>query len=184
MSEESKELSKQLKALNDSIDLLTKVTAISVGKETIFKGKERKEQKLEVLDDLKLPDEIIALLIGSTPESVRTLRSKQKKKAKTKPLQAEFHAEDLQSLLSNPTMFPSSSELIDFARQILDLSPQLSDYESKDRMIDQITQAFENSDPRKQALFIQALEHRATARALRDTQFLRFFERWEANIKG
>jgi len=89
MSEENKELIKQLKVLNENIDPLTKVTAISVGKETIFKGKERKEERLEVLDDLKLPDEITALLIGSTPESVRTLRSQQKKKAKSKPIETE-----------------------------------------------------------------------------------------------
>lgn len=88
MSKENIELANQLKALKESIDFLTKVTAISVGKETIFKGKERKEEKLEAIDGLKLPDEITALLIGSTPESVRTLRS-QKKKAHTKPVQTE-----------------------------------------------------------------------------------------------
>jgi hypothetical protein len=88
LSKENRDLINQLRALNENIILLTKVTAISVGKETIFKGKERKEEKLEVLDDLKLPDEIIALLIGSTPESVRSVRSQQKK-AKAKLAQTE-----------------------------------------------------------------------------------------------
>ena len=90
LSKENKDLINQLKTLNENISLLTKVTAISVGRETIFKGKERKEEKLEVLDDLRLPDEITALLIGSTPESIRAIRSQQKKaKAKAKVVQAE-----------------------------------------------------------------------------------------------
>jgi hypothetical protein len=88
LSKENKDLINQLKTLNENISLLTKVTAISVGRETIFKGKERKEEKLEALDDLKIPDEITALLIGSTPESIRAIRSQQKK-AKAKVVQAE-----------------------------------------------------------------------------------------------
>jgi hypothetical protein len=188
LSKDSKDLISQLKALNENIDLLIKVTAISVGKETIFKGMKELGDKIDSLDVFDLPDKIIAMLVGSTPDSVRTLRSKMKKRARA-PREIEFHAEDLQSVLSNAAMFPSSEELIDFARPILDLSSQLSDYaltasESRDSIIDQITQAFRNSDPRRQALFIQALEHRATARQLKDTQFLRFLQRWEANIKG
>lgn len=96
MSKESRDLINQLKALNDNIDLLTKITAISVGKETIFKGKERKEEKLRVLEDLNLPDEITALLIGSTPESVRSLRSQKKKAQIKKPVQPEPKPEEVQ----------------------------------------------------------------------------------------
>lgn len=82
LSKETKELIKQLKVLNENIDLLTKVTAINVGKETIFEGKEEKEDKIEALGRLGLPDKIIALLIGSTPDSVKSLRSKKKAKLK------------------------------------------------------------------------------------------------------
>jgi hypothetical protein len=184
LSKENRSLINQLKALNENISLLTKVTAISVGKETIFKGKERKEEKLAVLDDLNLPDEITALLIGSTPESVRALRSRRKAKTAKPTKEIEFHAEDLQGVLRNETMFPSTLDLIDFAKSILGLSPELFDYNSKDKMIEQIIKAFQDSDPRRQALFIQALERRATVRALKDTEFLRFFEGWEAHIKG
>ena len=45
VSKETKELTKQLKALNANIEMLNKVTAINIGKEEIFKGKETKEAK-------------------------------------------------------------------------------------------------------------------------------------------
>lgn len=88
MSKETKDLINQLKALNEDIDLLTKVTAISVGKDTIFKGMKELGDKVHALDVYDLPDKIIAMLVGSTPDSVKTSRS-QKKKGKTKPVQAE-----------------------------------------------------------------------------------------------
>jgi hypothetical protein len=185
MSKDSKNLINQLKALNENIDLLIKVTAISVGKETIFRGMKDLGDKIDSLDGFDLPDKIIAMLVGSTPDSVRTLRSKMKRAKTVKSTrEIEFHAEDLQNVLNNATLFPSSLELLDFAGKILDVSPQPSNYESKDKMIDYIIQAFQNSDRMKQALFIQALEHRATARELKDTQFLKFLEGWESHIRG
>jgi PDZ domain-containing secreted protein len=84
LSKENRDLINQLKTLNENIDLLTKVTAISVGKETIFKGKKELGDKIEALNGLNLPDKIIALLVGSTPDSVKSLRSK--KKARTRKI--------------------------------------------------------------------------------------------------
>ena len=92
LSKDNKELIKQLKTLNKNIDLLTKVTAISVGKDAIFEGMEEKEDKVEALKGLDLPDRIIALLIGSTPDSVKSLRSAKKtrlKKAQAQPTKEE-----------------------------------------------------------------------------------------------
>lgn len=88
MSKETRDLTNQLKALNKNVDLLVKVTAISVGKETVFKGIEELGDKVRALDVYDLPDKIIAMLVGSTPDSVKTARS-QKKKAKSKPSKAE-----------------------------------------------------------------------------------------------
>ena len=82
MSKQNRDLINQLKTLNENMDLLTKVTAISVGKETIFKDKKELGDKIEALDGLDLPDKIIALLVGSTPDSVKSLRSKKKAKLK------------------------------------------------------------------------------------------------------
>jgi PDZ domain-containing secreted protein len=93
LDEENKELLKQLKALNESIDSLTKVTAISVGKEAIFKGKKETGDKVDALDEFDLPDRIIAMLVGSTEGSVASLRSQKKAKARktvqTAPKQEE-----------------------------------------------------------------------------------------------
>ena len=88
LSKESKDLINQLKTLNENIELLTKVTAISVGRETIFKGMKELGDKVDALDVFDLPDKIIAMLVGSTPDSVKTSRSKMKK-AQTKPVKAE-----------------------------------------------------------------------------------------------
>jgi len=89
LSKEDKDLINHLKTLNENIDLLTKVTAISVGKETIFKGKKEAGDKIDALDEYDLPDRIIAMLIGSTEGSVKSTRSQKKAKSKTKLAQAE-----------------------------------------------------------------------------------------------
>jgi len=47
MSKENRDLINQIKALNENIDLLTKVTAISVGKESISKGMKELGDKVE-----------------------------------------------------------------------------------------------------------------------------------------
>ena len=82
MPQDNKELTKALAKLNENIDLLTKVTVLNLRKESIFINAETKQQQIEVLEALDLPDRIIALIIGSTVESVRSLRSQVKGKAK------------------------------------------------------------------------------------------------------
>lgn len=181
---ESKELFRRLNSIKESLDILVKLTALNIGKDTYFKNKERKDEKIEALATLEIPDRIVALIVGSSPESVQVLRSKMKRKTAKSTREIEFHAEDLLTALSNTTMFPSLYELRDFAQEILNPLPPLVYYESKDETVSQIIKAFQASDRRKQALFIQALEHRATARELKDTQFLKFLEGWEAHIKG
>jgi len=88
LSKESKDLINQLKTLNENIYLLTKVTAINVGKEAIFKTKKEAGDKIDALDEYDLPDKIIAMFIGSTEGSVKSTRSQKKAKAKTKRAQA------------------------------------------------------------------------------------------------
>lgn len=86
MSEDTKELIKQIKSLNENIDALAKVTAINIGKDVIFKGKKKKEEKIEILDKMGLPRSIIAIIVGSTPESVSAIKSMKKPKSpKPKP---------------------------------------------------------------------------------------------------
>lgn len=86
LSEETRELTRQLKALNQNIEILTKVTAVNIGKEDIFKGKEKKEEKVEILDRMGLPNEIIAIITGSTSHSVSQIKSAKKPKPpKPKP---------------------------------------------------------------------------------------------------
>jgi hypothetical protein len=80
---ENKDLIKQLRDLNDNIELLTKVTAVSIGGKELLKAAEDTYSKIEILDKLGIPDKIIALIIGSTPDSIKSLRSQQKKKSKT-----------------------------------------------------------------------------------------------------
>ncbi len=82
MSEPNKELLRTLKELNENMDFLTKVVALSVRKDSLFSGKETKQQQIEKLEPLDLPDRIVAVIIGSTADSVKALRSLSKKKGK------------------------------------------------------------------------------------------------------
>jgi hypothetical protein len=95
LSQDNGKLEKLLKDLNTNIELLSKITALTFRKDSIFKGKETKQEQIEVLEDLKLPDNIIALIIGSTVESVQALRSMKKAKAK-KTLTAEPEKTEVQ----------------------------------------------------------------------------------------
>ncbi len=80
MSEEYKELIKLLKDLNENIEILIKITALTLRKDSIFKDKATKQDQIEALDDLNLSDKLIALVIGSTPGSVQNARSLRKAK--------------------------------------------------------------------------------------------------------
>jgi hypothetical protein len=83
-----------LEKLNDKVDILSKVTVLTLRKDALFKGKDTKQEQIEVLEDLKLPDDVIALVIGSTVESIRALRSQRKAKVKnTKKIEQEKNEE-------------------------------------------------------------------------------------------
>ena len=79
---EEKKLAKLLENLNANIEILSKVTALTFRKDSLFKGKETKQEQIEVLEEMKLPDDIIALIIGSTTDSVQAQRSQRKAKVK------------------------------------------------------------------------------------------------------
>lgn len=77
-----KELTKLLNNLNANIQVLSKVTALSLRNESLFKGTETIPEQIEILDRMKLPDDIIATIIGSTVNSVRAQRSQKKARVK------------------------------------------------------------------------------------------------------
>ena len=90
MDTDTRALVAQIRNLSENIEILTKVTAISMTKDQLFKDKEENSEKIKALEIYDLPDKIIALIIGSTPNSVRSLRSQAKdsnvnKKEKKQP---------------------------------------------------------------------------------------------------
>lgn len=93
LSQDNKELIKAIDKLNENIDLLTKVTALSMSKESLFSKADTKQQQVEALEPLDLPDKIIALIIGSTTDSVKSLRSQIKGKAKKPAKNEPTHGE-------------------------------------------------------------------------------------------
>jgi uncharacterized protein YegL len=77
LSEKKDDLTKQLKTLNQNIDTLTKVIAISIGKDNIFKGKNTIEEKVDVLDKMGLSNELIAIITGSkSSHSISQIKSR------------------------------------------------------------------------------------------------------------
>lgn len=97
MDKESKELLKKLDVLAKKIDILTKVTAINVQKERLLEGKKQREQ-IEILDKLGFSPSLIALVLGTTPNTVNValskLRKKKKRKQTKKPKQGEVKQND------------------------------------------------------------------------------------------
>lgn len=88
MNSELKELQKitrMLGELNTRIDALTKVVAITSRRETVLKGKTKKEQ-IEILADLGLSKEMIAFIVGTTPGTVSARVSEMKKRRRGKNL--------------------------------------------------------------------------------------------------
>jgi len=92
VSGDSKALLKKLDTLAKKIDILTKVAAISVQKEKLLKRKQK--EQIEILDKLGFSPSLIALVLGTTSNTVNVALSqlrKKKKKAKQteKPKQGE-----------------------------------------------------------------------------------------------
>lgn len=92
MSEDSKKLLKKLNKLVNEIEILTKVTALSVPKDKLLEGKSQKEQ-IGLLDKLGFSPSLIALILGTTSNTVRVAlsnlrikkkRMKQEKKKEVK----------------------------------------------------------------------------------------------------
>ena len=90
MSKEFDPILKKLDVLAEKIDALTRVIACKPNGEQInrlFKDKSQKEQ-IRILREWNLPNEIVAFIIGTNPETVRVTLAKMKaeeKKGKTKP---------------------------------------------------------------------------------------------------
>jgi len=80
MSKEQKDLLKKLDDLNSNIEILAKVIAVNVGKETFFKEKKQKDQQIQFLLELGLPRNIIASIVVTTPLSVSVTKSQKKPK--------------------------------------------------------------------------------------------------------
>ena len=67
----------KLETLIQKVDMLTRVVAVSSQFPTAFEGK-KKVEKIDILSNLGLSREIIALMVGSTPESVSSTLSRMK----------------------------------------------------------------------------------------------------------
>jgi hypothetical protein len=80
---DTKALAAQIKNLAENIEILTKVTAINIAKDDLFKGKQENAEKVKALEIYDLPDKIVALIIGSTPNSVKSMRYQVKGSSKT-----------------------------------------------------------------------------------------------------
>jgi len=89
LDENTKNLVAQIKNLNENIEVLTKVTAIGLAKDELFKGKKENSEKIKALEIYNLPDKIIALIIGSTPNSVKSIRYKAKSSSKDDKKESE-----------------------------------------------------------------------------------------------
>jgi hypothetical protein len=100
MSEKSDPIVEKLNDLTRKIDVLAMVMACKPNGEQINrlmkeKGQKEKSQKdqIRILKEFDFPNEIIALMIGTTPETVRVtisqMKTERKKTRKTKKVEEE-----------------------------------------------------------------------------------------------
>ncbi len=163
----------------ERLDVLIRLVAVNT-----VKGKPLVESIL-TLSELGFGNIEIATMLGTTANYVSKVKWENKKeKISSQIKEPEFQPEDLQNVLSNINLFRSNEELVSFAVEILRVPIAYSDKDTRYDTVRRIISVFQNSDKRKQALFIQALERRADSRELKDTQFLKFLQGWEAHIKG
>lgn len=95
MSAKEADLLKKLDVLAEKIDALAIVTAnLSSQHQKVLEGKTQTEQ-IQILSKRKLPREAIALIVGTTPEtvSVRLSEMKSKKKKEKTPQVKEDESE-------------------------------------------------------------------------------------------
>ena len=83
-----KKIDKKLEVLTDKLENLTKIVAISTRFETFFKGKTKTEQ-IKTLSDLGLSRELVALMVGTTVESVYSTLSQIKSEKRSKSASPE-----------------------------------------------------------------------------------------------
>jgi len=95
MSKESNELIKRLDALVEKLDVLTKVSAMSKQTWKLLEGKKQKEQ-IQILKRWDLSNEMIALIVGTTPDVVAVRLSEMKSKERQKRTKAEEKREESQ----------------------------------------------------------------------------------------
>lgn len=92
-TKEKQEVSKQLKELNENLNVLNKLISINISKDNILKEKDKDKNlvdknvvdKIKALDSYDLPDYLVAILVGSTTASVQQQRYAAKKSEKVKP---------------------------------------------------------------------------------------------------
>jgi CRP-like cAMP-binding protein len=70
------------KEVIEKLDVLVKLVAVSTHAETLLAGKRQKDQ-IKILADLGLSRNIIALVVGTTPEIVSVRLSQMKSKTKS-----------------------------------------------------------------------------------------------------
>lgn len=82
-----------LEKLSAKVEALIQVVAVTSRKETVLKGKTKTDQ-IKTLSDLGLPRKIVALIVGTTPETISVRLSEMKRKGKKTKKNEEIKEND------------------------------------------------------------------------------------------
>lgn len=78
MSEEQNPILKKLDLLAEKLDILTTVILLREQAKKILEGKKTQKEQIQILKKWKLSNEIIALVIGTTPDVISVRASEMK----------------------------------------------------------------------------------------------------------